>query len=586
MSKGLENTKTHLFLGFVTKVDPLYNTIEIDSALYGKIYTQYNPVLGLEKDDLVLVSKIEGFFSVIEKTIVDYDEKQLYVIDTEKENIDERIKEINSEDLPEEVKYPADFYIKKEEGDKSDNVSTNGYRITKKFIEFFSGLATMRVDFNSVRILSKAFLFFGIKTKALFKVTENKTEDNSYALFIPKNNNKPYLINIKGDVRSALFEHKIEVELPIPIENIVLLNAVISDTKDIIYDLTETSYVYDDNKNTLTVTDKDKTHKISREAINLFTENINKKLYKYFSYECVIDGNKYQIVSYEAIDKKGNKYNFNNNVFNVLKNKEEIIVEKEKIYSSDTMRIWGKSMYIKNTPISESPWYMEILYKKAIINFYCNLQVNVSEAVYLNSKNTTLNTYKQYKSYFNINTNIVNAKSNVINISLDDSLEDKAAYLLNIKDSVNIVSNKNNIFVVQSLKSGDAISFSITKNNNVYFTKTNQIYSDCKTFIVPSGQIIAKSLYIKKYLIVKDVFTAFEKGVYLTAPTTYIKADNIFYVDTEKSYLKAKTNIVLYIEKEKINDEDKNTTMSYISMSKSSIIGNASSVVIPNLKKG
>ena len=545
-----------LFIGVITSVDTEWDIATVYTFNHmTEIKVPLNTELGLSKDDVVYIAKVEGSYYILDKAYVGYLRDETYKYNPHTLDEKEILKKIN---VPENIKadFIKDIYVEKEEGEAVVNKKITGYKLSDKFIMLFSGLTKISATLSEIFMSSTEIIQTLFRSKTTKKMVESDDGYNSYSIEIYRkkdgNNTVPYMIELKGDIQYALETEKINISDTLNIQNAVYMRIIFKQ-----------DFNLPDAKNPSIHTYINRNNKFSDGNINKdFLDNVpfwDQRLVDDSEWpKITIRDKDYFIVSiyYETINGEQNSFAVKNNTLFTEANN----VAKEKyLIATDSYRMmWQNSFYEYNYPYNNNAFKIINTYSNSIVNNYNDINVNYHRMLSTKKifeieefeidKESDLQTIKktiapkhiEYKTIHNVKyiNNELLQQSPIYNIEMTSE-----------GNSTNIFfSTKDTYFSI--VNSSDAIDKGMVLNSNsmYMFGFKNLICPNLENAFLKEANLLTNYLITNNLHIEKNFNVSGTGNIYLSGENIYLKSNKNFIAYMESGALVAEKSVAMTAE--------------------------------------
>jgi len=551
------------FICVVTDIDTTYDTITLYSFHHDSEFSipaSYESSIKI--NDIVLVVKVEGIYHILGKANIDFKRDTRFVYDPDSLSMKDILKEenVNVETL-DKVEYLQEFHIKKDKGDIVKHIKLTGYRIKEEAFHIFSGITRLITTFSDLYGVAKAITFQLFNNKSFITLKENPDASNAYKVEFFYKNKIPYMIEIKGDVITALADYKISTtDFPFLLdENTVYCKIVFKKTQFEAKQKNIVSHQYINRKNSFS----------SQVQIGGgINENMIDKIKPFINEEVLIgkiptlqiNASKFEctIIETETIDGKINKYAFQKTD---ISTDYSIEYSNNIITAADTMStIWETAYEEYNYPYTDGSYKITKTYSNEEINNFLAL----SHKKWTYFKNTELNTY--YKQEVCDDCNIktvrmeevpyIKAKYGFVyeDYSKMDNSENIIGKMVTITqgtDKITMIQNIHSPFYLSGKIGQYDFSITITNNSIVYNGFKNILFEKVQNVVAQDSLLSVDKLQVSNNSIFKGMLYVTNnsnivlnsKSIYITGTTALFKADNIVSYGTKSVALYSSDNI-------------------------------------------
>jgi len=579
-SEGLLSIKhPNVLIGVVEQITPSNNYIKIYLFSISKsidIPNQYE--LGLKENDLVALISSEGIYQIIGRTNIEFTKKEY-------QEFNIGTGELNVKKIKDSSKYFKDVLFKDfSVGEIIRNLKLTGYRINEKFLDIFSGITKITVSFKNILMRSFSIYSELIKNES-FKHFKETEESNAYNVEVyTLNDNKNILIEIKGDVATALQDYEIDIKTPpFVIEESIYFKATLNKESSF-KQRNKITHSYIKRKNSFTGDGENKINKNVFDRVGKFasSKNIFEK-----NITCFIGEEEYFVESLEINTFKGEVKNFQRKKISITTDEYNSYSYNYSNITDKYTNVWQSSFEEYNAPYNNTSFKIKknysseenhnlnvLLSKRWNKYFEKNIFADIEYEECKDCDIKPLKIEKVSKYLFSGNT---------INYQMSSIEESNPSISFNLKENnkdISINISPENGF---NLQGQNKEKYSYIVNSNIIYSKNIKqiVFDKAETIFADKANMYLNSIYLSD-LYIKDNF-------YLTGDSNCIIQSKTFYCDASQTIIKSPNltmisdnNITLYVAKKLEGSKD---TISSALMMTPSLISTTANITIPGYCK-
>ena len=551
------------FICVVTNIDTTYDTITLYSFHHDTEITIPNSYVdSISINDVVLIEKVEGVYHILGKANIDFKRDSRFVYDPDSMRLDELLKEedVNIDTL-ENVEYLNEYHIRKDMCDIVKHIKLTGYRIKEEAFHIFSGISRLVTTFSDIFGVAKAITFKMFNNGSMITLKESSDSLNAYKVELFYKNKIPYMLEIKGDIVSALSDYNIKTaNFPFSLDsNTVYCRIIFRESGGEAKQKNIISHQYSNRENSFS-SQVQIGDGISESMIDKIKPFISEDVLigkipmveiSSTNFECTI-------IETESINGEINKYSLE--CVNIAKD-YLVNYSNNAISASDTLlSIWETTYEEYNYPYTQGSYKITKTYSDEEKNNYLSL----SHKKWTYFRDTELNTY--YKQEVCNECNIQTARIEEVpymqtkygfvyeNYSKLDNSGNMIGKMTTINqgpDKVTIIQTVNNPFYLTGKVGQYEFSVSINGESAVFTGFKNIMFDKVQNIVAQDSLLNINKLYVNDSSIFKGLFYVTNtsnivlnsKNIYITGATALLKADNAIVYGTKTSALYSSDDI-------------------------------------------